>query len=427
MKTRLEYESNIAEEIKSICEKYWSRADNRKNEFTYTCKEIAIEFNLKSRDISKISKDSSYLVILDCHCKNCGITNICRIRSDLIQLNINNWTCNECEARIQQRICEDRLAETEKRRQEEIEAQEALITMLKDYRSVQIQSIPSVKDISAIEHILLVAVVESIGSDNLQSTLSLRNNLQTILSPSYRLDTKILKRLCRKNLLLVDTEDSYHYIEIVDKDNFEIDFFQMSFYFAYDNNQLYQLIADSKSEEFRYSLVKNPEYKEWCQRIQLEECVKYLDKRAKMNDLLPTISEKMENLLSICLLKYSVSEIYYMIWGSVESASAYFNKVNITRLHASNSIYGNIQRTYDKLTNRTLQNRQYNRDSKHPQSAIEKLLFDRIYEVENCGFTCTIDELLDRFKLHITPSKLRYSATNNIENASYSVKIKILK
>lgn len=289
------------------------------------------------------------------------------------------------------------------------------------------QSIPSVEDISAIEHILLVAVIESIGSDDLQSTLSLRNNLQVTLSPSYRIDAEILRRLCLKNLLLVNTEDSYHYIKIVDKDNFEIDFFQMNFHFAYDNSQLHQIIANSKSEEFKYILVKNSEYKEWCQRIQLEECIRYLDKRAKMNNLLPTIGEKMESLLSICLLKYSVSEIYYIIWGSVESASAYFNKANITRLHASNSIYGNIQRMYDKLTNRTLQSRYYNRDSKQPQSAIERLLFDRIYEVDNCGFTCTIDELLNRFKLQIAPSKLSYSATSSIENASYSVKIKVSK
>ena len=146
-----------------------------------------------------------------------------------------------------------------------------------------------------------------------------------------------------------------------------------------------------------------------------------------MNSLLPNIGEKMENLLIICLLKYSVSETYYMIWGAVESASAYFNKVNITRLHASNSIYGNIQRTYDKLVNRTLQNRQYNRDSKHPQSVIEKLLFDRIYEVENCGFACNIDELLNRLKVPRTPSKLSYSAISNIENSSYTVEIKISK
>ena len=427
MRTKIEFSPNITKEIKTICEKYWLRADNRKNEFIYTCKKIAIEFNLQSVDITKVSRDNSCLIILNCHCENCGITNICRIRSDLIQLNLNNWTCDECEALIQQRIREDLLAEAERGRQDKIEAQKILINALKDYRSVQMQSIPSVEDISIIEHMLLVAVVESMGSDDLQSTLSLRNNLQVILSPSYRIDTEVLKRLYRKNLLLIDAENSYHCVEMVSKDNFEIDFFQMNFDFAYDNNQLYQLIADSKSEAFKYSLVKNLEYKEWCQRIQLEECIKYLDKRAKMNNLLPVIGEKMENLLSTCLLKYSVSETYYMIWGAVESASAYFNKVDITRLHASNSIYGNIQRTHDKLLNRTIQNRQYNRDGKHPQSAIEKLLFDRIYEVENCGFTCTIDEILNGFKLQIAPSKQPYSATSNIENASYSVVIKISK
>lgn len=427
MRTEIEYKSDVIEEVRLICEKYWSRANNGRNVFIYTCKEIGEEFDYTAGDISKIAKDNASLVMLDCQCKNCSIKKICRTRSELVQANLNNWICSECLSVVRQRRYDENLAEIERRRQQALESRQDLINIIEHYQRTQTESVPNIENISVIDSFLLASVIESIGTDNLKSTLSLRNNLQTPLSPSYRLDAEILERLCQKNLLIFNTKDAHQYVKLNEKGDLEVDFFQMNFDFSHNDDQLYQLIIDSNSEKSKSDLINNSEYKKWCQRIQLEESIRYLDKRAKMNDLSPSISEKMKNLLSICLLRYPISEVYYIIWGAVENASSYRNKPNITRSHASNSIYGHIQRRYDDLINYRLQSRRYNRDSKQAQSAIEKVFFDRIYKIKNCGFNCTVDELLAQLEPRKILKQSFYSNIMNVQSSYSSIEIHIPK
>lgn len=254
METKIEYKSDATQEFKLICEKYWSLATDRKNSFIYTCREIGKEFGFSSNEISTIAKKHATLIILDCQCSSCGTHKTCCTRSELIQLSINSWTCDDCRHQIQQLERRDYLIEAEKIRQQELEVKRNLIALLERHRQFQNLSIPSVKDISNIDHLLLVAVIESVGADNLETTISLRDNLQTPLSPLHRLDAKILRRLCSKNLLLFNTHDAEHYVEAGEQGDLKIDFFQINFNFAYNKAQLHQLIIDSKGEEFRNNL-----------------------------------------------------------------------------------------------------------------------------------------------------------------------------
>ena len=51
MKTKLEYQSDITETNKLICEKYWLREGDKRSGFIYTCREIGQEFDVKHQDI----------------------------------------------------------------------------------------------------------------------------------------------------------------------------------------------------------------------------------------------------------------------------------------------------------------------------------------------------------------------------------------
>lgn len=392
MQTKLDYKSDITDEIKLICDKYWARANDKKNDFVYTCREISEEFSLRLSEVSKISKDHSTLIVLDCQCKNCGITKFCHTRSELVQLQ-DDWMCDECEVTRRKRIRDEEIAEEKLLEQQEIERKRDLISLLRHYRRSQVQSIPSIDYLSKIDLFLLVAVIENIGISNLESPFALRSNAESLLSPSRALDVEILRHLCQKNLLLFNTEEAHHHIEFDDENNLEVDFFHMNFDFAYSKEQLHRLVAESKEEKLRLALVKNPEYQEWGRNIQISECMRYLKKRCLMNGL-PTIdNENMESLLGMCLLKYSISKVYYLIWGAVESASSYSNKPNITKRHASNTIYGNIQKRYDDVSDQKLECRKFNRDSRLFQTTVEKTFFDRVYLVKDCGFNYTMDDL----------------------------------
>lgn len=120
MQTKLDYKSDITDEIKLICDKYWARANDSKNDFTYKCREISEEFGLRLSEVSKISKEHATLIVLDCQCKGCGITKFCHTRSELAQLP-DDWTCNECEVIRRKRIRDAEIAEEELLEQAEIE------------------------------------------------------------------------------------------------------------------------------------------------------------------------------------------------------------------------------------------------------------------------------------------------------------------
>ena len=367
MKTKVAYKLDITEDAKNICDKYWLRIkNNSKNPFIYSCKEIGDEFGLTYREITRIAEDNAYLTILDCRCVNCSTAKICCNRAEFISPYLDSWECENCYLKAFYRRQQDsRRDGNESALQQQLIKENSFINQLMQFRQTQLYSVPSLGDIDIIDHYLLVAVLTCLGTDNLRSTISLSDNLDTQLSPSYSLDTKILDRLMRKNLLLVNIENSYDYVHANEDCLLQFDLFKMTFDFAYSPDQLQKLIIDSKYDSSKKILMHNFEYKECCQNIQLEECVSYLTYCSKNNNLAPIVGAKMASLLNTYLLNYSVSEIYFIIWEGVERASSYCNKPNIDKMRASNSIYGNIQKMYEKIDNQLIENKKYSRSGIH--------------------------------------------------------------
>ena len=410
MKTKVAYKLDITEDAKTICDKYWLKIkNNTENPFLYSCKEIGDEFGLTYSEITRIAEDNAYLTILDYRCVNCSTAKICCNRTEFISLYLDSWECENCYLKAFHRRQQDsRRDGTESALQQQLIKENAFINQLIQFRQTQLYSVPSLDNIDIIDHYLLVAVLTCLGIDNLRSTISLSDNLDTQLSPSYSLDTKILERLMRKNLLLVNIENSYEYVHANEDCLLQFDLFKMTFDFAYSPDQLQKLIIDSKDDTSKNKLIHNPEYKEWCQDIQLEKCVSYLIYCSKNNNLVPIVGAKMASLLNTCLLHYCVSEIYYMIWEGIERASSYCNKPNIDKMRASDSIYGNIQKIYEKIDNQLIENKKYSRDDTHPKSVLTRIFFDEIHGIEDCGFRHTVDDLLKQLQPHKNISTIYY-------------------
>ena len=411
MKTKVAYKLDITEDAKTICDKYWLRIkNNTKNPFIYSCKEIGDEFGLTYREITRIAEDNAYLTILDCRCVNCSTAKICCNRAEFISPYLDSWECENCYLKAFYRRQQDsRRDGNESALQQQLIKENSFINQLMQFRQTQLYSVPSLGDIDIIDHYLLVAVLTCLGTDNLRSTISLSDNLNIPLSPSYSLDAKILDRLMRKNLLLVNIENSYDYVHANEDCLLQFDLFKMTFDFAYSPDQLQKLIIDSKDDLSKKKLIHNPEYKEWCQDIQLEECVSYLTYCSNNNNnLAPIVGAKMASLLNTYLLNYSVSEICCIIWEGVERASSYCNKPNIDKMRASNSIYGNIQKMYEKIDNQLIENKKCSRDDTHPKSVLTRTFFDEIHGIEDCGFRHTVDDLLKQLQPHKNISTIYY-------------------
>ena len=423
MKTKLEYQSDITETNKLICEKYWLREGDKRSGFIYTCKEIGQEFDFKHQDIPSIVKINAHLVVLDCQCIDCGITKICYTRSQLIRLDPIRWRCDDCWEALQKRrdqeyleyrIQQDRLAEDKR---------QTALEYINQCRNIQLSSIPSVTELNDVDKLLLAATVESLGADNLRNTVSLRDNLSLPLSPFSKLDEEILHHLFNRNLLILAPENSYEYVTVNEAQELEIDFYQAIFEFTYSIENLTKILINAKYRKNASALVADDQFKSWCEQVQLGECLSYLITRSRLNDLAPPIGDKLVSILRACLAECSVSTMHYIIWKSVESAAAYVQKPGITRKHASNSVSGNIERVFGKIHSGSWNRNKSFRDASHPQSAMAKVFFDYVFGVDDCSFHYTIDELFSPYRSQKALKQISYATLGDAKSTNYSVTI----
>lgn len=182
-----------------------------------------------------------------------------------------------------------------------------------------------------------------------------------------------------------------------------------------------------KSRKDISTLVANNQFKSWCEQVQLGECLSYLITRSKLNNLAPPIGEKLISLLRACLAECSVSVMHYIIYKAVESAAAYVQKPNITRKHASNSIYGNIERVFGKISSGSWHPNKSFRDASHPQSAMAKVFFDYVFGIEDCSFHYTLDELFNLYKPQQAIGQVGYATLGSAQSTNYSITINNLK
>lgn len=399
MKTVIEYQLNITDKNKNISEKYWLRENDNKTSYVFTCRSLSKEYELKQSEITNIVRENACIKVLDCQCLDCGITSECKTRFELTNLDVSNWRCDMCLEAFNEQQERERLEYILEQERLEQEQHQAIIEGLYKYRAEQEDAIPTFIELSLIDKLLLMAIVESLGCDNLRTTLSLIDNLQKPLSPLYTMDERILKHLFEANVLLLNPLESLDYANISETDEIDInlDYSQTTFDFAYDAKDITNLRVKVKEQKTINDLINNAAFRDWCENIQLAECLSYLIERSRINGLAPPLGDKMMSLLQANLTTYSVAELCRIIWMAVESASSYSNKPNITTKHASNSIYTILQGNINKVDNGIWQCKPFSREVDLPKSAISKVFFDNIFKMYDCGFKYILDALYDKY------------------------------
>lgn len=400
MKTKLEYQSGIADATKLICEKYWLMRRNKPNEFIHTCQEIGQAFGFRPNDISDIAKTNSHLVVLDSQCIDCDKIHICHNRTQFNQLKLGSWRCDLCWKALSKRTIQaqpllEKPVEKESLKEEQ---KQAFLEYINSYRTTQLTEIPSITTLSEADRLLLAATIESLGTEDLKTTISLDDIQSLPLSPFFWLDEHILQHLFELNLLLLVPEDSFEYININEEQELEIDYQQATFEFAYDTDDLNKIMIAAKSKKDIHALVADNQFRICCKNIQLGECLNYLTTRSRLNNLDPSITEKFLSLFRSCLAENSVSVMHYVIYRAVEMATKSSQTLDATQKHPSSSIYSNIERVFGQISTGVCRRHNSFRDDSHPQSAMTKLFFDYVFGMEDCGFYYTLDELFNPYK-----------------------------
>jgi len=429
MKTKLEYQLGTADATKLICEKYWLMRRNKPNEFVHTCQEIGQVFGLRPKDISNIAKTNSHLVVLDSQCIDCDKIHICHNRAQFNQFKLGSWRCDLCWKALSKRTIQAQplLEKPVEKESLEEEQKQVFLEYINSYRTTQLTEIPSVTTLNEVDKLLLAATIESLGTDDLKTTISLHDIHSLPLSPFFWLDEDILQHLFKLNLLLLAPENNFKYININGEQELEIDYQRATFEFAYDTDDLNKVIVAAKSKKNIHALVADIQFRIWCKNIQLGECLNYLATRSNLNYLELSITEKLLSVFRSCLVENSVSVMYYVIYRAVEIAAKSSQTLDSTQKHSSSSISRNIELVFGQVSTGVCRRNSSFRDDSHPQSAMAKLFFDYVFGVEDGGFYHTLDELFHPYRSQKPCGQAIYSMLGSTQSTSYSIKFNDLK
>lgn len=127
--------------------------------------------------------------------------------------------------------------------------------------------------------------------------------------------------------------------------------------------------------------------------VALEECLEYFEFQMKEVNFNAAIGEKTIATFKDLLEKFSVSQIYGIIYRSVANATRYYQQGGVSKKQASNSVIGNCQRYAERAVIENWELKKFARPYVIPQSVLSEFLFNRVLKIGELGFNMTPTEL----------------------------------
>lgn len=127
--------------------------------------------------------------------------------------------------------------------------------------------------------------------------------------------------------------------------------------------------------------------------VALEECLEYFEFQMKEVNFNATIGEKTIATFKDLLEKFSVSQIYGIIYRSVANATRYYQQGGVSKKQASNSVIGSCQRYAERAFLENWELKKFVRPYVVPQSVLSEFLFNRVLKIGELGFNMPPTEL----------------------------------
>jgi len=234
--------------------------------------------------------------------------------------------------------------------------------------------------LSATDKVFLSALLHAGLSDD-TSKIKGELVLQNKLSPTTNFDKEILHHLVSRGIISVDPMSPI--------DAFLDNEFPSSYY-IFEVNYLINI------EPNTVSLLEYPDREEiinqreeclgiWKQ-IALNESLEYLVEQMKIAKFDFNPKEKTNLVISHLIEDYSIGQIRNLIYGSVNNAAAWYQKSNITKKHAANSVITTLNNRGERAKVEGWNLKNYHRSFNAVLSQISMVFFDSILKIGNRGY-----------------------------------------
>lgn len=391
MKLQLKFMTDDAR-LRKICQDYWQQDDE--GDFVFTVKEIANRYEQSYYGFAQFVAQYCQAFSVEDACSKCGEHFwVFKSRSEYTRRKSShrNWTCNSCKRKKQEALERRR----ERRRNE----------LLRFYGSVgrgkvTFEDTEETRATSLKDAITLLGVVRLAATEDFSHIRSPNVFGEGRLSPTRDYDVELLRSLVDSGVLVPDASYSPLSAFVYEED----DSFSGQYYFfraAYSFPELHYYSESRPHIDDPEELISTLEgifldmswpdswYNQciplW-KEVALNECLQYLDLCMKKHSFEFSPGEKTRRVLQNALSTFSTAQVFNFIWGSAQSAAAYYMRERIPKRRAANSVVGTIQRRADRARAEGWDVKAYRRDWDCPQTMFSRILFDVVLQIGDEGF-----------------------------------------
>lgn len=247
------------------------------------------------------------------------------------------------------------------------------------------------------EKVFLGALLRTSLSEDMEVILPL-NDAERELAPTIGYIKEILSYLIGRGVISVDSNSS---IDAFLDSNEEKDIEFPNVYYITMVKYRINIVGDEEIKNILSKIINPKSFSDadkedalniW-KEIALEECIEYFEYQMKSVRFDFNIGEKTIAIFKDLLENFSVSQIYGIIYKSVENATKYYQESSVSKKQAANSVIGGCQRYAERTMINNWELAKYSKIKELPQSMISEFFFDRVIGVGSLGFNMPPSEL----------------------------------
>lgn len=219
------------------------------------------------------------------------------------------------------------------------------------------------------------------------------NSTDKKLAPIWDRELEILKYLFKRGIISIDFNSDLeaftgNLLECTYGDEYYVNKVRYILNIEYSNELLNPNI-DLKNED-------SDEVYDIAREIILEECYEYLINQMNKVKFSFSPGKKTEDVFNELLDKFSLGQVFSIIYNSITNATRYYQEGNVSKKQASNSVITRCEGYGERAIANGWDIKPFTRPRDCEQSIISRLYFNRILSVGDKSFTTILS--IDIFK-----------------------------
>lgn len=380
-------------EIKALCDLYWDLSEAPKDlewpEFANSLSAISKIFGMPTKKVERTANEYSIILVHQWKCRECEKSYKATSRKDIQDLSTSK---KASIARPATYLCVDcAKKEAENKRFEKEKQDQEKRTLVQDYFGRLGPKTAQANKLTLRQMVYFVSVLQAGGTENLQKIAPFELWEQK-LSPGNEYSLRMLTTSLDDGLIWIHPETDIDSVTNINPANGTFSYYATKATWQPSTSSqastlpgsLMQEILDILAQPWTNVSWAKEAYELWFE-IAIEECKEYLIFQLNEHHFEFNPGEKTTEYLTYALKNFSVSKVFNLIWGSVQSAAALYQKGGISRKQAANTAVAAIQSKAERYIANQWDPKPFERNYSLQVTVVARLLYSVVLGLGDLG------------------------------------------